>query len=141
MIIWSNTLPLKGWNRKMRYVKIIFLLLFLTLLLVFVFENMPALSQTVELRYNLAVVALGPVQIPLYAILFIALFCGALSVAVVDIMLLFRQRRTMKKKNKQIKDLEAELEKYRNLPLMEAADGDLVEPAADQMEEKPVATG
>ncbi|OPX18777.1 MAG: hypothetical protein BZ151_12860 [Desulfobacca sp. 4484_104] len=125
----------------MRYVKIIFLLLFLTLLLVFVFENMPALSQTVELRYNLAVVALGPVQIPLYAILFIALFCGALSVAVVDIMLLFRQRRTMKKKNKQIKDLEAELEKYRNLPLMEAADGDLVEPAADQMEEKPVATG
>jgi len=55
---------------------------------------------------------------------------------------LFRQRRTMKKKDKQIKDLEAELEKYRNLPLMEAADAELVEPAADQQtEEKPVATG
>jgi len=126
----------------MRYVKIIFLLLFLTLLLVFVFENMTALSQSVELRYTLAVVALGPVQIPLYAILFTALFCGAFSVAVVDIIVLFRQRRTMKKKDKQIKDLEVELEKYRNLPLMEAADAELVEPAADQhTEEKPVATG
>ena len=125
----------------MRYVKIIFLLLFLTLLLVFVFENMTSLSQSVELRYNLAVAALGPVQIPLYAILFTSLFCGALSVAVVDIMLLFRQKRTMKKKDKQIKDLEAELEKYRNLPLTEAADSDLVEPLADQAEEKPVATG
>ena len=115
----------------MRYVKITFLLLFLTLLLIFVFENMGALSLPVSLRYDLAFVVLGPLEIPLYALLFLAIFCGAISVAIVDIMVLFRQRRTMKKKDKQIKDLETELEKFRNLPLTEAAVPD-VELTADK---------
>ncbi|MEA2109110.1 MAG: LapA family protein [Pseudomonadota bacterium] len=109
----------------MRYVKITFLLLFLTLLLIFVFENMGALSLPVSLRYDLAFVVLGPLEIPLYALLFLAIFCGVISVAIVDIMVLFRQRRRMKKKDKQIKDLETELEKFRNLPLTEAVVSDV----------------
>ena len=118
----------------MRYVKITFLLLFLTLLLIFVFENMGALSLPVSLRYDLAFVVLGPLEIPLYALLFLAIFCGAISVAIVDIMVLFRQRRTMKKKDKQIKDLEKELEKFRNLPLTEAVIPN-VELAADKQDD------
>ena len=123
----------------MRYVKIIFLLLFLTLLLVFVFENMEALSLSVPLHYDLVFAKLGPLQIPLYALLFLAIFCGAISVVIVDIMVLFRQRRTMKKKNKQIKDLETELEKFRNLPLTDAAVPDL-EMTADKPDATPPAT-
>jgi len=109
----------------MRYAKITFLLLFLTLPLIFVFENMKPLSLSVPLHYDLAFVVLGPLEIPLYALLFLAIFCGAISVAIVDIMVLFRQRRTMKKKDKQIKDLETELEKFRNLPLTEAVIPDI----------------
>ena len=123
----------------MRYVKIIFLLLFLTLLLVFVFENMEALSLSVPLHYDLVFAKLGPLQIPLYVLLFLAIFCGAISVLIVDIMVLFRQRRTMKKKNKQIKDLETELEKFRNLPLTDAAVPDL-EMTADKPDATPPAT-
>lgn len=119
----------------MRYVKITFLFLFLTLLLIFVFENMGALSLPVSLHYDLAFVVLGPLEISLYALLFLAIFCGAISVAIVDIMLLFRQRRTMKKKDKQIKDLETELEKFRNLPLTEA-----VVPDVELTADKPDAT-
>jgi uncharacterized integral membrane protein len=115
----------------MRYVKITFLLLFLTLLLIFVFENIDALSLPVSLRYDLALVVLGPLEIPLYALFFLAIFCGAISVAIIDIMVLFRQRRIMKKKDKQIKDMETELEKFRNLPLTEAVVPD-VELTADK---------
>lgn len=115
----------------MRYVKITFLLLFLTLLLIFVFENMGALSIKVPFQYDLAFAVLGPLEIPLYALLFLAIFCGAFSVVIVDIIVLFRQRRTMKKKDKQIKDLETELEKFRNLPLTETVVSD-VELAADK---------
>ena len=123
----------------MRYVKIIFLLLFLTLLLVFVFENMPALSHPVLLHYDLPFVGLGPQEIPLYALLFSAIFCGAVSVAIVDIMVLFRQRRTMKKKDKQIKDMETELEKFRNLPLTETVVPD-VESVADKQDDVSMVT-
>jgi len=119
----------------MRYVKITFLLLFLTLLLIFIFENMGALSLQVPLQYDLAFAVLGPLEIPLYALLFLAIFCGAISVVIVDIMVLFRQRRTMKKKDKQIKDLETELEKFRNLPLTETAVSDV-----DLTADKPDAT-
>ena len=122
----------------MRYVKIIFLLLFLTLLLVFVFENMDALSYPVSLRYDLEFIVLGPLAIPLYILLFLAIFCGALSVAFIDILLLFRQRRTMKKKDKQIKDLETELDKFRNLPLTETVVPDPALTPSNQNEKTPV---
>ncbi len=118
----------------MRYAKITFLLLFLILPLIFIFENVTPLSQSVSLHYDLAFVVLGPLEIPLYALLFLAVFCGAISVAIVDIIVLFRQRRTMKKKDKQIKDLETELEKFRNLPLTEAGIPD-VELAADKQDD------
>lgn len=124
----------------MRYVKIIFLFLFLTLLMVFVFENMGALSHPVSLRYDLAFVVLGPLEIPLYVLLFLAIFCGVLSVAFIDILLLFRQRRLMKKKDKQIKDLESELDKFRNLPLTEATVPDIELASEKQDNITPAAT-
>ncbi|MBW1645569.1 MAG: LapA family protein [Deltaproteobacteria bacterium] len=111
----------------MRYVKIFFLLFFLTLMLVFVFENVQALSAPVNLRYDFLFLSLGPFAIPLYALLFAALFAGALPLALADFFLLFRQRRQMKKKDKRIAELESELEKFRNLPLTETTE---IEPAA-----------
>ncbi|MBN2333049.1 MAG: LapA family protein [Deltaproteobacteria bacterium] len=106
----------------MRYVKIAFLLVFLTLLLVFIFQNVTALSAAVNLHYDLLVTSLGPLDIPLYALLFLSLFTGAFSVAAVDMLLLFRQRRALKKKEQQIRELESELAKFRNLPLTETAE-------------------
>ncbi len=116
----------------MRYLKIFALLFFLTLLLVFVFENVAALSAPIELRYSFVFFQLGPFAIPLYALLFLALFAGALPLALVDSFLIFRQRRQMKKKEKRIVELESELEKFRNLPLTETPEIEAAAPEAEK---------
>ena len=106
----------------MRYVKMFFLLFFLTVLLVFVFENVDALRMKIALHYTFLFLSLGPSEVPLYALLFLALFAGALPLASIDFFLIFRQRRLMKKKDKRISELESELEKFRNLPLTESTE-------------------
>lgn len=114
----------------MRYMKLITIFAGLILLLVFVFENVGALSTSVELRYDLLLVSFGPITLPLYVLVFLALIVGAGAVIGLDLIMLYRHRRTLKQKNRRISELETELDKFRNLPLTETATGAGVETSA-----------
>ena len=54
---------------------------------------------------------------PLYIVVFCALFLGAFMVAMFDIVIIFKNRRQLKKQKKSISELESELAKFRNQPL------------------------
>ena len=102
----------------MRYLKIAVILVFLLLVLVFIFQNSAALSVAVELKYGIGefVLLKSP---PLYIVVFCALFLGAVMVALFDIVIIFKNRRLLKKQKKSISELESELAKFRNQPLTE----------------------
>ncbi|MBN2233224.1 MAG: LapA family protein [Deltaproteobacteria bacterium] len=108
----------------MRYLKLGAIFTGLILLLVFIFENVHSLSTPVELGYNLPpFISFGPMKLPLYVLVFLALIGGAGAVVVLDLIMLLRQRRTLKQKNRRISELETELDKFRNLPLTETGSG------------------
>ena len=102
----------------MRYIKIFFILFFLLLVLVFIFQNSTVLATPVELKYGFGdyVLAKAP---PLYLLIFAALFLGAFMVGVFDLAIILKNRRMQKKQQKVISDLENELSRFRNQPLSE----------------------
>lgn len=104
----------------MRYFKIAVILVFLLLVLVFIFQNNAALSVGVDLKYGFGEYILER-SLPLYIVVFCALFLGALIVALFDIVIIFKNRRQLKKQKKSINELESELAKFRNQPLTESS--------------------
>lgn len=102
----------------MRYLKIASILTFLLLVLVFIFQNNVALSVGVDLKYGVGEYMLQK-SLPLYIVVFCALFLGAAMVAMFDIVIIFKNRRLLKKQKKSISELESELAKFRNQPLTE----------------------
>lgn len=102
----------------MRYLKIAVILVFLFLILVFIFQNSSTLATVVELKYGFGEYVLHKSP-PLYLIIFCALFLGALTVAIFDIIIILKNRRQLKKQHKNIAELENELAHFRNQPLTE----------------------
>ena len=102
----------------MRYLKIGVILLFLLLVLLFIFQNSASLAAAIELKYGFGEYVLHK-AIPLYLVIFCALFLGSAMVAFLDIVIIFKNRRQLKKQNKTISELESELAKFRNQPLTE----------------------
>ncbi|MCK5680392.1 LapA family protein [bacterium] len=102
----------------MRYLKIGVILLFLLLVLLFIFQNSASLAAAIELKYGFGEYVLQK-EIPLYLVIFCALFLGSAMVAFLDIVIIFKNRRQLKKQNKTISELESELAKFRNQPLTE----------------------
>lgn len=104
----------------MRYFKIGVILFFLLFVLLFIFQNSASLSAAIELKYGFGEYVLHK-SIPLYLVIFSALFLGSAMVAFLDIVILFKNRRQLKKQKKNINALETELAKFRNQPLTESA--------------------
>jgi len=104
----------------MRYLKIAVILVFLLLGLVFIFQNSAALSVAVDLKYGVGEYILQR-SMPIYIIVFCALFLGVVMVAMFDIVIIFKNRRQLKKQKKIIRELESELAKFRNQPLTEGS--------------------
>jgi len=102
----------------MRYFKVGLILIFMLVVLVFIFQNSASLATPVELKYGFGAYVLHK-AIPLYLILFSALFLGSVMVAFLDIVIIFKNKRQLKKQKKNISELESELAKFRNLPLTE----------------------
>ncbi|MBN2706249.1 MAG: LapA family protein [Deltaproteobacteria bacterium] len=102
----------------MRYFKVALILVFLLVVLVFIFQNSAVLATAVELKYGFGEYVLLKAP-PLYIIIFCALFLGAFMVAVLDLAIIFKNRRTVKKQQKTISELENELSRFRNQPLTE----------------------
>ena len=104
----------------MRYLKIAVILVFLLLVLVFIFQNSVALSTAVALKYGFGEYVLEKSP-PLYIVIFCALFLGVVMVAMFDIVIIFKNRRLLKKQKKNINELESELARFRNQPLTESS--------------------
>ena len=104
----------------MRYLKIAVILVFLLLVLMFIFQNSVALSVAVDLKYGVGEYVLQK-SLPLYIVIFCALFLGVVMVAMFDIVIIFKNRRQLKKQKKSISELESELAKFRNQPLTESS--------------------
>ena len=104
----------------MRYLKIAVILVFLLLVLVFIFQNSVALSVAVDLKYGFGEYVLQKSP-PLYIVIFCALFLGVVMVAMFDILIIFKNRRLLKKQKKSISELESELARFRNQPLTESS--------------------
>ena len=121
----------------MRYLKITLILVFLLLVLVFIFQNSVVLSEAITLKYGFGEYVLEKPP-PLYIIVFCALFLGVVMVAVFDIVILFKNRRLLKKQKKSISELESELAKFRNQPLTESSvsvEPSIVSPASDNSDQ------
>ena len=103
----------------MRYLKIGAILFFLLLVSLFIFQNSAALAVAVELKYGFGEYVLHK-SIPLYLLIFCALFAGSAMVAALDIIIIFKNKRQLKKQKKTILELESELAKFRNQPLTES---------------------
>ncbi|MCK5541013.1 MAG: LapA family protein [Deltaproteobacteria bacterium] len=104
----------------MRYLKIAVILVFLLLVLVFIFQNSAVLSAAVTFKYGLGEYVLEKSP-PLYIVVFCALFLGAAMVAMFDVVIIFKNRRLLKKQKKSINELESELARFRNQPLTESS--------------------
>ena len=104
---------------KMRYLKIGAILFFLLLISLFIFQNSAALAVAVELKYGFGEYVLHK-SIPVYLVIFCALFAGSAMVAALDIIIIFKTKRQVKKQKKNILELESELAKFRNQPLTES---------------------
>ncbi len=103
----------------MRYLKIGAILVFLLLVSLFIFQNSAALAVAVELKYGFGEFVLHK-SIPVYLVIFCALFAGSAMVAFLDIVIIFKSKRQLKKQKKNILELESELAKFRNQPLTES---------------------
>jgi len=103
----------------MRYLKIGAILFFLLLISLFIFQNSAALAVAVELKYGFGEYVLHK-SIPVYLVIFCALFAGSAMVAALDIIIIFKTKRQVKKQKKNILELESELAKFRNQPLTES---------------------
>ncbi len=114
----------------MRYVKIGAILFFLLVVLLFIFQNSAALAAVIELKYGFGEYVIQK-SIPIYLVIFCALFLGSAMVAFLDIVIIFKNKRQLKKQKKTINELESELAKFRNQPLTETPVVAASEPAAD----------
>jgi uncharacterized integral membrane protein len=116
----------------MRYLKIGAILFFLLLISLFIFQNSAALAVAVELKYGFGEYVLHK-SIPVYLVIFCALFAGSAMVAALDIIIIFKTKRQVKKQKKNILELESELAKFRNQPLTESTVS--VSPAAAPLDD------
>ena len=103
----------------MRYLKIGAILFFLLVVLLFIFQNSAALAAVIELKYGFGKYVIHK-AIPGYLVIFCALFLGSAMVAFLDIVIIFKNKRQLKKQKKTINELESELAKFRNQPLIES---------------------
>jgi len=103
----------------MRYLKIGTILFFLLLVLLFIFQNSASLAAAIELKYGFGDYVIHK-AIPVYLVIFCALFLGSAMVAFLDIVIIFKNKRQLKKQKKTITELESELAKFRNQPLTES---------------------
>jgi len=103
----------------MRYLKIGAILFFLLLVLLFIFQNSASLAAAIELKYGFGEYVIHK-AIPVYLIIFCALFLGSAMVAFLDIVIIFKNKRQLKKQKKTIIELESELAQFRNQPLTES---------------------
>ena len=101
----------------MSYLKAIIISAVVALAIIFMVQNIEPLSHPLAIRLNLLFVNFQSTPHATYLVILLAFFVGLLAASLLGLSERFRLRRTIKHKQKEIKDLSRELNSLRNLPI------------------------
>jgi uncharacterized integral membrane protein len=101
----------------MSYLKAITLSVVVALAIIFMVQNIEALSHPLSLRLNLVFLKFESAAYATYLIIMLGFFVGILAASLLGIAERFRQRKVIRDQQKQIEGLNKELSSLRNLPL------------------------
>ena len=103
----------------MRYIKVLALVLFFIVAMIFFVQNTEVLSTSLQLKYNLFNWQWVSIPIPFYVLVLFAFGIGAILSMFYFIVEKMRQSRELRNCRHKLKDLEQEVNSLRNLPLEE----------------------
>lgn len=105
----------------MNYIKAILVAALVALAIIFMIQNIEALSHPLTIRLNLFFFQFESTPYATYLIIMLAFFVGVLATSLLGMVERFRLRRTIKAKDGEIASLNRELNSLRNLPITSAA--------------------
>lgn len=101
----------------MNYVKAILVAALVALSIIFMIQNIEALSHPLSIRLNLFFFQFESTPYATYLIIMLAFFVGVLATSLLGLAERFKLRRTIKARGKEIGELNSELNSLRNLPI------------------------
>ncbi len=101
----------------MSYLKAILLSAVVALAIIFMVQNMEALSHPLAIRLNLLFVQFESAPYATYLVILLAFFAGLLTASLLGLVERHRLRREIKGLHKEISGLNQELSSLRNLPI------------------------
>ncbi|MCA1989438.1 MAG: LapA family protein [Desulfarculus sp.] len=101
----------------MSYLKAILLSAVVAVAIIFMVQNMEALSQPLAIHLNLLFVQFESAPYATYLVILLAFFVGLLAASLLGLVERYRLRRDIKALNKEIASLNQELSSLRNLPI------------------------
>ncbi|MBI5523902.1 MAG: LapA family protein [Desulfarculus sp.] len=101
----------------MSYLKAITLSALVALAIIFMVQNIEALSHPLSIRLNLVFLKLESSAYATYLLILLAFFVGLLAASLLGIVERFGLRKTIRDQQKQVEGLNKELSSLRNLPL------------------------
>ena len=123
----------------MSYLKAIVLSAVVALAIIFMVQNMEALSHPLSIRLNLMFLKFESAAYATYLVIILAFFIGLLCASLLGLAERFRLRKTIRGQQKEISSLNKELSSLRNLPITGSPLGAKGEPSqAAASEENPL---
>lgn len=101
----------------MSYLKAITLSALVALAIIFMVQNIEALSHPLSIRLNLVFLKLESAAYATYLLILLAFFVGLLAASLLGIVERFGLRKAIRAQQKEIEGLNKELSSLRNLPL------------------------
>ena len=101
----------------MSYLKAIVLSVVVALAIIFMVQNMEALSHPLSIRLNLVFLKFESAAYATYLLILLAFFVGLLAASLLGLVERFRLRGSLRDQRKEIEGLNRELSSLRNLPL------------------------
>lgn len=112
----------------MSYLKTLIISAAVALAIIFMVQNMDALSHPLAVRLNLFVVHLQTTPYPTYMVILLSFFAGLLVASLLGITERFRLRGRIKAEKKKSAELSRELNSLRTLPITGETMGEQQEP-------------
>jgi putative membrane protein len=101
----------------MSYIKAFLAALVVALAIIFMIQNMDELSHPLAIRLNLFFYKFQTTPFATYLVILVAFFAGLLSASLLGLVERFRLRGELRRRAKEIDDLNRELNSLRNLPI------------------------
>jgi uncharacterized integral membrane protein len=101
----------------MSYLKAIVISAVVALAIIFMVQNIDALSHPLSIRLNLFLVQFETTPYATYMVILLAFFVGLLAASLLGLIERFRLRKTIRQQRKEMERLNKELSSLRNMPI------------------------